>query len=109
MNLEEPLISLAEAADLLPRRGGRKVSTTSLWRWCDRGIQGIQLEHTRVGGGIFTSKGSLEKFLAAVTAHGPIRRRGRRVPSAPTTRRRNSRQRAADHARAKKRLENAGI
>src|SRR5689334_16919503 len=44
------LITLAQAADELPRRrGGRKTHRATLYRWTDTGCRGVKLQFTQVG------------------------------------------------------------
>ena len=53
----ETVISLSEAARVLPRlRRGRKVHTSTLYRWASRGLKGVVLETLQVGGTTCTSR-----------------------------------------------------
>ncbi len=68
----ETLMPLAAAARRLP--GRPHVST--MHRWRQRGIRGVQLEAVLVGGVWHTSREALRRFIAATTAaatgrHGP--------------------------------------
>lgn len=64
----EPLIALAEAAKLVPARGGRQTSTTTLWRWIKFGKGGVQLEGVRrPDGSWLTSAAAIGRFLEAIT------------------------------------------
>jgi hypothetical protein len=70
--LDEDLITLAEAARLLPRRPCR----TSLWRWHKFGARGVRLETVLIGGIRHTSRQALTRFIAAVseaTDGAPVR------------------------------------
>lgn len=95
-------ITLTAAAKLAPGRP----STNCMWRWCRRGVkardgQRIRLQHTRVGGKIFTCLTWLEAFgrqladadakyfdlcetaaQAAAAAEPPMPRRRRRTGTA---------------------------
>ena len=63
--LREELLSLSDAARLLPRRrGGRKVHTTTLYRWTATGLKGVVLESLQVGGTRCTSREALGRFFA---------------------------------------------
>jgi hypothetical protein len=64
ITLDERLISLSEAAALLPGHP----ALSSLWRWHARGIRGTQLETVVIGGRRYTSREALERFMAATTA-----------------------------------------
>jgi len=60
----ERLLTLREAAQRLP--GSPAIST--LHRWRQRGIHGIQLETCLIGGKRFTSEAALQRFVDSVTA-----------------------------------------
>lgn len=60
---EEPLITLSEAAKLLP---GRPAAST-LWRW-SRGLRGVRLATVLIGGKRYTNRSAIQKFSAALTA-----------------------------------------
>lgn len=62
--LNEPVLTLAEAAQRLP--GRPHVST--LHRWRIRGVCGVRLCTTKVGGRRVVALSDLEDFLARVTA-----------------------------------------
>ncbi len=67
--LEEELLTMPQAAALLPkRRGGSRVSLTSLWRWSTRGAKGVRLETVRVGSSVYTTRTALRRFIEARTA-----------------------------------------
>jgi hypothetical protein len=60
----ETLISLAQAANELPRRRrGRKTHVSTLFRWTTAGCRGIVLETLQVGGTRCTSKEALQRFF----------------------------------------------
>ncbi len=60
----EQLITLAEAAKFCPRRRlGRKVSTTTLYRWIQHGCRGTRLEATMTPSGYATSREALQRFF----------------------------------------------
>src|SRR5262245_42453387 len=71
----ERVISLTEAASLLPRRrGGRKPHVSCLYRWTQAGCRGIRLESVQVGGTRCTSREALARFferLGSTTADAP--------------------------------------
>ncbi len=59
----ENLITLAQAADELPRRRrGRKVHVSCLYRWSTAGCRGVVLESIQVGATRCTSKQALQRF-----------------------------------------------
>lgn len=62
------LLTLAEAAKLIPGRNGRKIHVKSLRRWIVAGVRGARLQAVRVGGVWMTSQAWLDAFAAASTA-----------------------------------------
>lgn len=66
--LSETLISLTDAARLLPaRRGGKRPHVSCLYRWTVSGCKGVILESLQCGGTRVTSKEALSRFLEALT------------------------------------------
>ncbi len=67
---QEQLITLHEAAALLPhRRAGKPTHMSSLWRWCVHGFKGVVLESVCVGSSRCTSREALDRFHHAVAAN----------------------------------------
>lgn len=65
----ESLISLAQAADELPRRRrGRKTHVSTIYRWALSGCRGIILETIQVGGTRCTSREALQRFFERLSA-----------------------------------------
>lgn len=60
---DEQLITLTEAAGLLPRLDGKKVAVCTLWRWCRMGLRGMFLEYVRVGRKICTTHEAMLRFF----------------------------------------------
>ncbi|WP_390622211.1 DUF1580 domain-containing protein [Tautonia marina] len=61
------MIALADVPGILPkRRGGRKVHTSTVWRWAMKGYRGTRLETLRVGGTLCTSREALERFFGRI-------------------------------------------
>ncbi len=48
----------------VPRRHGKPLSIPTLWRWVGKGVRGVRLETTMVGGVRMTSRDAWERFLA---------------------------------------------
>jgi hypothetical protein len=68
----EQLVSLTDAARLLPaRRKGKKPHTSCLYRWSVSGCKGIVLESLQVGGTRCTSREALARFIEALTLASP--------------------------------------
>lgn len=59
----ENIVSLTEATKILPTLNGRRPAISTLWRWCRRGLRGVQLEYIRVGRNIATSREALNRFF----------------------------------------------
>lgn len=67
--LHEELLSLAQAASLLPRRrAGKRPHPATLYRWASRGINSVRLEVLRVGATLCTSREALQRFFERLTA-----------------------------------------
>jgi Protein of unknown function (DUF1580) len=93
----EELMSLSQAAKLLPGRTSDKVSPSTVWRWITRGCTDkdgkvVKLEAVRVGAYFCTSRQSITRFIEAINGpcEGPAP-----VIRAPTTRKKASEQAAA--------------
>ncbi len=109
MLIKENLLTLTEAAKTLPRPNGKKIATTTLWRWARQGIRGIRLETRRLGRRVVTSVEALDRFTAALADLPPETRprfpkRRENVP-----RPRTERERARAMAQADAVLDAAGI
>lgn len=66
--ISEGLISLVTAAAMLPPVRGKRVSTSSIFRWIVRGKHGVKLEAVKISGeGFWVSKPALARFAAALT------------------------------------------
>jgi hypothetical protein len=60
----EQIVTLAQAADSLPRRRrGRKTHVSCLYRWAKVGHRGVLLETLQIGGTRCTSKEALQRFF----------------------------------------------
>jgi hypothetical protein len=63
VELTEQIVSLTEAAGLLPRRRkGRKPNVATLYRWAKNGCRGVVLETLQVGGTKCTSIEAIQRF-----------------------------------------------
>ncbi|HAN99525.1 MAG TPA: hypothetical protein DCQ98_19815 [Planctomycetaceae bacterium] len=60
----EQLVSLSEAAKLLPkRRNGKRPHISCLYRWTTVGLQGVVLESIQIGGTRCTRIEALSRFF----------------------------------------------
>ncbi len=65
IHMSEQILSLTDAATMLPRRrGGRKPHVSTIYRWAKRGIHGVRLEIIQIGGTKCTSREALARFFA---------------------------------------------
>jgi len=65
---QEELVSLTEAARLLPRRrGGKKAHCSCLYRWSTSGCKDVILETIQIGGTRCTSREALARFFEKLT------------------------------------------
>ncbi|GMV83918.1 MAG: hypothetical protein AMXMBFR7_51020 [Planctomycetota bacterium] len=58
----EDLLSLTDASKALPKLDGKRAHVSTLWRWCRKGVRGVQLEYVRFGNRICTSREALDRF-----------------------------------------------
>jgi hypothetical protein len=97
----ETLLSLSEAARLIPRRrAGKKCNIATIYRWTADGCKGVKLESVQVGGSRCTSREAIARFFDALTSKAGV------CPTIPT-RTQSQRDRASE--RAAKALAAAGI
>jgi Protein of unknown function (DUF1580) len=67
--LEEELVTLSEAAKIVPGSQSRRgVNVSTVWRWTMKGAKGVKLETIMRGGVRFTSKEALQRFFTRTTA-----------------------------------------
>lgn len=75
----EQIVTLAEAAAILPRRrGGKKPNIATLYRWTTAGCRGTVLEYVQVGATRCTSREALDRFFQRLTEQA----RGRQITRA---------------------------
>lgn len=110
----EELITLDEAARLLPKINGRVIHLSAVWRWCMKGVgpEHVKLGHVRIGRQVCTTEEALHRFMHASAAAAVARLDRQAVPLPPKPlkiRTRTGKQRAIDIARAEAILKAAGI
>lgn len=66
-DLHPDAIPLREVANYLPRRRGKKVHYSTIYRWAMKGARGSVLESHLVGGVRYTTPAALERFLKGLT------------------------------------------
>ena len=102
----EDVMGLTEVTKILPKVNGKRPSIPTLWRWCRKGLRGVQLEYIRVGRDIATSRQALNRFFTALAERDePLAAPPAGRPLPRTTSR--SRQRAIEEA--ERICEEAGI
>ncbi len=100
---------LADVARWLPKFQGTKIHTSTLWRWCSRGVRGVRLEYLRLGGRILASVEAVTRFAAKLAELDQQPRDDPLAEVRQKAKRRTPTQRDRDVARARKELEAAGI
>lgn len=62
------LIPLADVPKLpwLPKRNGKRLHKSTVFRWAQRGVGGIKLKTTRIGGARCTTEAALREFFAGL-------------------------------------------
>jgi hypothetical protein len=65
---------LTEAVKYLPKRNGKKVHYSTLYRWATKGARGRILETMRVGGIRYTTLAALKSF-SGNTVGDPVERK----------------------------------
>lgn len=106
---KERLLSLAEAAKVLPPINNKRPAISTLWRWCRKGLRGVKLDYVRVGRNIATSHEALGRFFVALAAADtPLDEPPPPLP-VPIPRRKSSTRRARSIERAERRLQEAGL
>ena len=58
-------IALSDAPKYLPRRNGKKVHYSTVYRWATKGARGRVLETRLVGGIRYTTREALQRFFEA--------------------------------------------
>ena len=103
----EQVGTFTEIAAKLPRVNGRKIHSSTLWRWVVKGMNGCHLEARKFGGRFLTSIEAVDRFTAELAQAG-VRQRSPRTTDTPTApKRRSAKQRATDVAIAKAELAGA--
>ena len=96
----ETVISLNEAAKVLPRRRrGKTPNVSCLYRWTNTGCKGVVLEWIQIGGTRCTSREALRRFFEALTSQ--------QTGGIPATR--SPTQRSRDIAAVERELDKAGL
>ncbi len=74
----EKVLSLREVREILPRKRGKPLHLSSVYRWTSEGLRGVRLETAQLGGQCCTSMEALQRFFDALTtmkekARGTVR------------------------------------
>jgi len=92
--LNETVLSLTDAAKLVPaRRGGKRPHVSCIYRWTTAGCKGVRLESIQCGGTRCTSKEALARFFARLSGQSVVP-----TPPAGSTRGRQRAKSACDKA-----------
>lgn len=68
------LIPLHEVPRLLPKRRGKRVHLSTVYRWARPGVRGVRLEVTQVGAQRCTSRDALSRFFARLAGEPQAQR-----------------------------------
>ena len=109
ISLEDDLLTLTDAAKVLPPLGGRRIHPSTLWRWCRRGCRGIKLDYVRLGHRMCVSRDALDQFSRQLAEQDEHLKRGAPPVISHTAKGRRGKLRERQIANAKKRLAAAGI
>jgi hypothetical protein len=63
----ETVFTLTEAADKAEALIGRRLATSTFYRWAKTGVRGVRLETRFLGGVRYTSEEALSRFFDAIT------------------------------------------
>lgn len=103
------LMTLAEAARSLPRLRGTRVHTSTIFRWCKRGVRGVYLKYGKIGRTIVVSPSNLQTFFMALAEADTADQPAAKAAHKRKPRRTNSTTRQREIEAANDLLINAGI
>lgn len=67
----EHLVPISDVPrQLPPRRNGKRVHISAVYRWIQRGVRGVHLESIRIGGTTYTSSEALQRFAQGLSQPG---------------------------------------
>ncbi len=67
MTDHQALIPLIDVPKHLPKRKGKRVNISSVYRWVNRGLSGVRLDTQAGPYGTYTTQASLDRFWQEVT------------------------------------------
>ena len=68
----DTLIALSEVPQHLPKRNGKKVHYSTVYRWATKGARGRILDTELVGGIRYTTVSALQEFIAMTTLQANV-------------------------------------
>lgn len=77
--MKDKLLSLKEAAKLVPTIEGKVIHHTSIWRWMHHGSLGVRLETVRVGRRIATTEQAIANYIHEVSKRDADRKEERHL------------------------------
>ena len=81
--LDEPVMTLVEAAGWLEKRFGRRPNAATIWRWAIKGLRGVRLHTISLGRFRFTTESQLERFIEETSRSTSDARRSLAAEVAP--------------------------
>lgn len=78
---EEDLVTLRQAAKLVPSNHGKSIHISTIHRWISRGVGGVRLESVAIGGRRYTSINAVERFIKRLSTPSTGEPPAREIPS----------------------------
>lgn len=66
--VRDKLIPFADVPNMLPKKNGKKLNLSTIYRWHQRGLKGVRLEAVQYGGTLATTEVALNQFFHDLTA-----------------------------------------
>jgi len=70
---KDELIAIRNVPDHLPRHNGKKIHISVVYRWMQRGRNGVTLEYIQIGGRRYTTAEALQNFFEAISDRPQLR------------------------------------
>jgi len=110
ITMDEHLLTLTEATAFVPGQNSKRPSVSTVWRWCRKGLNGVQLEYVRCGRKILTSHEALGRFFRRLAAADtPPNSSAGDPPPTPTNRGMSGARRSRDVSASHARLDEEGL
>ena len=85
-NANSRLVDMGTARrTLIPWKNGKQVSGTTVWRWVNKGVAGVQLPVVYAGSTPCVSRDMVDEFFQKVTAAKLAQREAKQASEVPVT------------------------